>query len=160
MLYTLYITLASPMTNTNIGNIAIIIDKNVKKCIVNKQAMLANFVIDNINLDYNIDINCILYILQKGYLLNRNYLNDDILEEEVNTMTKTLYDPEVEKRGIEIGRQEGIQEGIQLGIQQGISSTKIENAKNLLDILDDETIAIKIGLDLETVKRLRQENSN
>lgn len=92
--------------------------------------------------------------------LNRNYLNDDRLEEEVNTMTKTLYDPEVEKRGIEIGRQEGIQEGIQLGRQQGISSTKIENAKNLLDILDDETIAIKIGLDLETVKKLRQENSN
>lgn len=92
--------------------------------------------------------------------LNRNYLSDDRLEEEVNTMTKTLYDPEVEKRGIEIGRQEGIQEGIQLGRQQGISSTKIENAKNLLDILDDETIAIKIGLDLETVKKLRQENSN
>lgn len=26
-------------------------------------AMLANFVINNINLDYNIDINCISYIL-------------------------------------------------------------------------------------------------
>ena len=62
--------------------------------------------------------------------LNRNYFNDDRLEEEVNTMTKTLYDPEVEKRGIEIG----------------IINTKIENAKNLLDVLDDETIAIKIGL--------------
>ena len=34
--------------------------------------------------------------------LNRNYFNDDRLEEEVNTMTKTLYDPEVEKRGIKI----------------------------------------------------------
>ena len=33
--------------------------------------------------------------------LNRNYLNDDRLEEEVNIMTKTLYDPEVEKRGDE-----------------------------------------------------------
>ncbi|MGL5749126.1 MAG: hypothetical protein ACRCXT_01265 [Paraclostridium sp.] len=39
--------------------------------------------------------------------LNRNYLNDDRLEEEVNSMTKTLYDPEVEKRGIEKGRIEG-----------------------------------------------------
>ena len=76
--------------------------------------------------------------------LNRNYFNDDRLEEEMNTMTKTLYDPEVEKRGIEIG----------------IINTKIENAKNLLDVLDDETIAIKIGLKLETVKKLRQENCN
>ena len=54
-------------------------------------------------------------------------------------MTKTLYDPEVEKRGIEIG----------------IINTKIENAKNLLDVLDDETIAIKIGLKLETVKKIK-----
>ena len=76
--------------------------------------------------------------------LNRNYFNDDRLEEEMNTMTKTLYDPEVEKRGIEIG----------------IINTKIENAKNLLDVLDDETIAIKIGLELDIVKKIRQENCN
>ena len=80
--------------------------------------------------------------------LNRNYFNDDRLEEEVNTMTKTLYDPEVEKRGIE------------KGIQQGIIKTKIETAKSLLDILDDETIAIKIGLELDIVKKIRQENCN
>ena len=96
--------------------------------------------------------------------LNRNYFNDDRLEEEVNTMTKTLYDPEVEKRGIEIGRQQGIQQGMQQGmqqgIQQGIIKTKIENAKSLLDILDDETIAIKIGLELDIVKKIRQENCN
>lgn len=35
--------------------------------------------------------------------LNRNYFNDDKLEEEVTTMTKTLYDPKVEERGIEKG---------------------------------------------------------
>ena len=31
--------------------------------------------------------------------LNRNYMNDDNIEGEVTKMTKTLYDPEVEKRG-------------------------------------------------------------
>lgn len=31
--------------------------------------------------------------------LNRNYLNDEKIEEEVTTMTKTLYDPKVEERG-------------------------------------------------------------
>ena len=84
--------------------------------------------------------------------LNRNYLNDSRLEEEVNTMTKTLYDPEVEKRGIE--------KGIQQGIQQGIIDERLKNAKNLLDILDDETISIKLNLELETVKKLRAESMN
>lgn len=40
--------------------------------------------------------------------LNRNYFNDDKLEEEVSTMTKTLYDPEVERKGIEKGLKEAI----------------------------------------------------
>lgn len=31
--------------------------------------------------------------------LNRNYMNDENIEGEVTKMTKTLYDPEVEKRG-------------------------------------------------------------
>ncbi|MGL5677630.1 MAG: hypothetical protein ACRDDX_14570 [Cellulosilyticaceae bacterium] len=38
---------------------------------------------------------------------NRNYFKNDILEEEVSTMTKTLYDPEVERRGIEKGMEKG-----------------------------------------------------
>ena len=88
--------------------------------------------------------------------LNRNYFNDDRLEEEMNTMTKTLYDPEVEKRGIE----KGIQQGIEKGIQQGIIDERLKNAKNLLDILDDETISIKLNLELETVKKLRAESMN
>ena len=56
--------------------------------------------------------------------LNRNYFNDDKLEEEVITMTKSLYDPEVEKQGI--------QKGIEQGIKQGIKQEKIEMARKLL----------------------------
>lgn len=79
-----------------------------------------------------------------SWILNRNYLKDDKLEEEVDTMTKTLYDPEVEKKGFE----------------QGVLASKLETAKNLLDILDDETISSKINLDIEIVKKLRLENFN
>ncbi len=39
--------------------------------------------------------------------LNRNFIKNEILENEVNRMTKTLFDPEVEKRGIEKGIAEG-----------------------------------------------------
>lgn len=75
--------------------------------------------------------------------LNRNYLNDQIIEEEVNKMTKTLYDAEVERKGIE------------KGIEKGEINKAIEIAKNLLDILDNETIASKTGLTVEKVEVLR-----
>lgn len=35
---------------------------------------------------------------------------------------------------------------------------KLEVAKNLLDILDNETIALKTGLDIEEIKDLRVKN--
>ena len=63
-------------------------------------------------------------------------------------MIRTLYDPEVEKRGI------------QKGIEQGKIAATLECAKNLLDILDDKTIAMKLALDIEVVKKLREEASN
>jgi len=54
--------------------------------------------------------------------------------------------------GIELGREEGKEEGIELGIEQ----EKIKIAKNLLDILDNETISLKTGLGLQTIEDLRQ----
>ena len=39
--------------------------------------------------------------------------------------------------------------------QEGIEQGKLEAAKALLDSLDDETIATKIGLSLDKVKFLR-----
>lgn len=58
-------------------------------------------------------------------------------------MTKTLYDPEVEKRGIEKGKMDAT----------------IKNAKSLLDVLDDKTIAEKLEIDEAIVKQLREEAS-
>lgn len=70
-----------------------------------------------------------------------------ILKDKVSALN------EAERKGIEKGIQQGIEQGIQQGIQQGI----IKMAKSLLDVLDDKTIAIKTGLDMEVVKRLREE---
>ncbi len=64
--------------------------------------------------------------------LNRNYFNDDRLEEEVSTMTKTLYDPEVEKRGIE--------KGIEKGMEKGIEKKAIEDAIGFLRLGVSEEI--------------------
>ena len=74
----------------------------------------------------------------------------------MNIMIRTLYEPEVEKRGIQKGREQGIKQGI----EQGKIAATLECAKNLLDILDDKTIAMKLALDIEIVKKLREEASN
>ena len=55
------------------------------------------------------------------------------------------------ERGMERGIQQGMERGVQQGVQQGVSQI----AKNLLDLLDDKTIAIKTGLSIEVVKSFR-----
>lgn len=47
--------------------------------------------------------------------------------------------------------------GFNKGIEQGIEKGKMQVAISLLDLLDDETIAAKTGLDLDTVKKLRDD---
>ncbi len=65
------------------------------------------------------------------------------------------------KEGVEIGKKEGVEigikEGVEIGIKEGEYKAKIENAKNLLDILEDELISKKIGLPLDDVIKLRNE---
>lgn len=42
--------------------------------------------------------------------------------------------------------------------EQAKKEKAIEIANNLLDVLDNETIALKTGLSIEEVKELREEN--
>ncbi len=77
--------------------------------------------------------------------LNRNYFNDDRLEEEVSTMTKTLYDPEVEKRGIE----------------KGIEKKAIEDAIGFLRLgVSGEIVSKGTGLPIEKVRELKNKINN
>ena len=62
-------------------------------------------------------------------------------------MTKTLYDPEVEKRGIEKGREEGREEGRK--------EEKIKIARNMkLSGLDTNTIAKITNLSEDEIDKL------
>lgn len=47
----------------------------------------------------------------------------------------------------------------QMIMNKGREETKLENARNLLDLLDEHVIAERIGLPLETVKRLKEESA-
>ncbi|MEY3867711.1 MAG: hypothetical protein RLZZ338_1602 [Cyanobacteriota bacterium] len=54
------------------------------------------------------------------------------------------------------GRQEGLEEGRQEGRQEGMREKALEIAKQLLDVLDDQTISEKTGLTSEDIQQLRQ----
>ena len=60
--------------------------------------------------------------------------------------------------GIREGRQDGekigIENGEKIGIEKGEKQAKIEIAKNLLDILDIETISLKTGLSTKEIKEI------
>lgn len=56
-----------------------------------------------------------------------------------------------ESRGHREGHKEGRMEGLKEGLQEG----RMEVVRNLLDILDDATIAGKTGLSVEQVEQLR-----
>ena len=70
-----------------------------------------------------------------------------------NMFILTEFREKAEKEGLQIGLKQGLEQGI----EQGIEKNKIENAKNLFDVLDDETISKKIKIDLDKVKKLRKE---
>ena len=72
---------------------------------------------------------------------------------EVEYMTLLERDREKFQEGKEEGRAEGREEGR----EEGKEEAKKEAARALLDLLDDETIASRIGLALEEVKALRKE---
>ena len=79
-------------------------------------------------------------------------------------MTKSLYDPEVEKQGIQKGIQQGIKQGIKQGIEQGIKQGEkkksIEIAKKgILKGLDNETIMDLTELSIEEIELIRKEMS-
>ena len=52
---------------------------------------------------------------------------------------------------MEIGREEGME----IGREEGAKQEKLKLAKNLLGVLDDETLAEKTGLSLHEIQSLR-----
>ncbi|MEQ9369510.1 MAG: Rpn family recombination-promoting nuclease/putative transposase [Coleofasciculus chthonoplastes F3-SA18-01] len=55
------------------------------------------------------------------------------------------------RQGIQVGREQGIQ----VGREQGIQESKLEMARKMLGVVDEDTISQITGLSLEEVRRLR-----
>jgi predicted transposase YdaD len=80
-----------------------------------------------------------------------NYAKETAMEEGLREgLEKGL------KKGLEQGLEQGIQKGLEKGKKEGEKEAKIKIAKNLLDILDNETIAKKTGLSLDDIEKLRR----
>ncbi|WP_297636529.1 Rpn family recombination-promoting nuclease/putative transposase [uncultured Clostridium sp.] len=76
--------------------------------------------------------------------LNKKYIYDEKIEEEIKVLNRTYLDTEA----VEIG--------IQKGIEKGARKKQIEIAKNLIVLgLDKESIAKATGLKLEEVNKLK-----
>ena len=83
---------------------------------------------------------------------------------KMDTKEKSLYDARQEDKRREasvyettyvIGKIDGKKEGKIEGKIEGMQEEKLKIAKNLLDILDDETIALKTGLTIAQIANLR-----
>ena len=102
------------------------------------------------NADYGGDFHSMLLAIQNLIeYLNRNYIDDENLEKEVNIMTKSLYDPEVER------------EGIEKGIEKGIERNQVEIVLNMLgEGLDEATISRFTKIDIERVREIIKKHLN
>jgi len=60
------------------------------------------------------------------------------------------------RQGMERGMERGMEKGIQVGREQGIQESKVEIARKMLGVLDEETIGQITGLTLEEVRRLKE----
>jgi len=101
-------------------------------------------VLDSIQLAKHFNEGVTVNLEAMAYALAVKFLD----ENDLNSIKEEIRMTALGKMLIEDGKQEGKIEGLE------------EAAISLLDILDNETIATKLGLSLEHVKRLRKENEN
>jgi len=90
----------------------------------------------------------------KNALNNANEAN--LSKDELEAQHKRKEFISIQKLALMKAKDDGISQGIEQGIEKGIEKEKINIAKNLLDILDDETIALKTELSIEIIETLRE----
>ena len=59
------------------------------------------------------------------------------------------------KMGVNEGKEQGLQQGRLEGLKKGILQEKIRLARQLLDVLDNNMIAMKVGLAVDEIVHLR-----
>lgn len=101
--------------------------------------------------------------IQKAYQITQDA--STVNEEELRKIEAVLY--AMAEKFLESVDLEEIMEGVRMtrlgkmlvevGYKEGIEKEKMENARNLIDILDENIIAERIGLPLEVVREMKRE---
>ena len=63
-----------------------------------------------------------------------------------------------ELNALKTAEKKGMEKGIEQGMEKGIEQEKINIARSLLDVLDNETISLKTGLDISIIEKLKIKN--
>ena len=93
---------------------------------------------------------------EKAEFLNLKHRDQEIYHKNLKAYRDLVNAEEYAiKRGLQEGLKEGLKKGLEKGRSEGKRDAAIEIAKNLLDILDNETIALKTDLSAEEIERLR-----
>jgi len=101
-------------------------------------------------------------------LIPKEYANIEEFQEAFEIATQTSWDAKElevyeymglkefdEINALKTAEEKGLKKGIEQGIEKGEKNKAVEIAKNLLDILDNETIALKTGLTIDEINSLR-----
>lgn len=106
---------------------------------------------------YNVDNETYMMIAEMTNSEELLEYGEEHEEEEGKDMCQAI--KEMIEEGIEAGRADGIVIGEARGEARGREAEKMEVAGNLLEVLSDEVIAEKVGLEVEVVRELRKQYS-
>ncbi|UJS24313.1 hypothetical protein [Thiothrix winogradskyi] len=88
----------------------------------------------------------------------RTIRRDTLSPEDHARMKDEYSEEELRRTEWEKAEQRGLLKGLERGLEQGKQAERLAVARNLLDVLDDTTIAQKTGLRNAQVAQLRQEH--
>ena len=80
-----------------------------------------------------------------------------LVKEDKRVVTEYMTLLERDREKFQEGVEKGIEQGIEQGIEKGIEQAKLEVASALLDVLEDDMIALKTGLSIDQVRNLRKQ---
>ena len=84
---------------------------------------------------------------------------DELIRMSNDSTQRELYDMRANSLRDKISELNAAErKGIEKGIEKGKKEEKIAIARNLLDVLDNETIALKTGLTILDVEKLRSKS--
>lgn len=95
----------------------------------------------------------------KNILIN---LSNDVRQREFYELREKMIKDKLialnttEKRALEKGKEIGQEIGLEKGLEEEALNAKMDIAKNLLDVLDDWTISMKTGLEINKITEMRK----